>query len=284
MTPSRSRFLASTFRSLRPLLGFAIVWYALARAALCQGDYVIGGQDVLDITVWNQPSLSGKFSVEADGSFTFPLVGRVKAGGLTLRAVEEELTRRLSDGLLRDPQVRVAVDQYKSQQIFVVGEVRQPGSYPFSGSMTLIEALARAGSTTESAGAEAIVVRPLNGTARAPSSPESDPSEVVRVDMRELQAGALMWNVTLKAGDTVFVPRAAKVFVFGQVKMPGEYAMSSGTTVLQALSKAGGLTDRGSTRRVKIVRLIGGTRTELKTTLDDVVQPGDTIIVGERFF
>jgi polysaccharide export outer membrane protein len=284
MIQCRIRPFAGNFPSIRFLAQLGVLWCAISAVALSQGDYVIGGQDVLTITVWNQPSLSGKFSVEADGSFTFPLLGRVKAGGHTLRVVEEELKERLADGFLRNPQVSVAVEQYKSQQIFVVGEVRQPGSYPLSGSMTLIEALARAGSTTESAGAEAIVVRPRNGTATAPSLPQADTSEIIRVDIRELQAGALTRNVTLSDGDTVFVPRAEKVYVFGQVRLAGEYAISSRTTVLQALSKAGGLTDRGSTGRVKIVRLIGGKKTELKVKLEDVVQSGDTIIVGERLF
>src|SRR5687768_8687784 len=102
-------------------------------------DYVVGPQDVLTITVWNQPNLSGKFSVETDGTFTFPLIGRIKAGGLTLREVEEALKKRLADGFFRHPQVSAAVEQYRSQRIFIVGEVRQPGPYPLTGDMTLIE-------------------------------------------------------------------------------------------------------------------------------------------------
>jgi polysaccharide export outer membrane protein len=80
------------------------------------------------------------------------------------------------------------------------------------------------------------------------------------------------------------VPKAHGVYVFGQVKTPGAYAMEKGTTVLQALSLAGGVTDRGSTGRVKIVRSVDGKKTELKAKLTDLVEPGDTLIVGERFF
>src|SRR5262245_57022137 len=94
-------------------------------------DYVVGPQDVLTITSYDQADLSGRFSVDADGTFTFPLIGRFKAGGLTLRQVEQSLKGRLKDeGFFRNPQITVAVEQYKSQKIFIVGEVRAPGTYP----------------------------------------------------------------------------------------------------------------------------------------------------------
>ena len=119
-----------------------------AQADPGRGEYLIGPQDVLTVTVWDSPDLSGKFTVETDGSFTFPLIGRVKAGGLTLRQFEAELKKKLADGYFKNPQVSVAVETYRSQRIFIVGEVRNPGTYPLTGDMTLIEAIARAGSTT----------------------------------------------------------------------------------------------------------------------------------------
>ena len=128
-------------------------------------DYVVGPQDVLAITVWDQADLSGKFTVEADGSFSFPLIGRVKVGGLTLRAIEVELAKKLSDGYFKNPQLTVTVDSYRSQRIFIVGEVRVPGTYPLAGSMSLIEALSRAGSTTPAASTEVIIVHAPKGQA-----------------------------------------------------------------------------------------------------------------------
>lgn len=252
-----------------------------------KGNYVIGSQDVLLITVWDQPDLSGKFTVEADGSFTFPLIGRIMAGGLTLRDLEGQLRKRLADGYFKNPQVSVAVEQYRSQRVFVMGEVRLPGAYPLTGDMTLIEALARAGSTTVDAAGEAVIVRPATGKAGSvPVLPnQDDASAVIRISLSGLQAGQRSQNIALQDGDTIFVPRAETIYVFGQVKNPGAYPLKSmETTVLQALSLAGGVTDRGSTSRIKIVRLIEGKKVELKARLGDTVKPGDTIVVQERFF
>jgi polysaccharide export outer membrane protein len=234
-------------------------------------NYIVGPQDVLAITLFDQQDLSGKYTVEADGTFTFPLIGRVKAGGMSLRDVE---------------QVSVSVEQYRSQRIFVVGEVRTPGPYPLVGDMTLIEALARAGSTTEHAAGEALIVRSSDGSrSSGPLLPDQkNGADVIRVDVKALQSGRLSENATLRDGDTIFVPRAELVYVFGHVHNPGAYTLQSGVTVLQALSLAGGVTDRGAMSRIRIARLLEGKRTELRVKLDDIVQPGDTIIVPERYF
>jgi polysaccharide export outer membrane protein len=250
-------------------------------------DYLVGPQDVLTIALWDQPDLGGKYAVEADGTFTFPLIGRIKAGGLTMRELEVELKRRLADGYFKNPQVSVAIESYRSQRVFVVGEVRSPGTYSLTGEMTLIEALARAGSTTQNASGEALVVRTAKpGASAQPVLPgQPGASDVIRVDIKELQSGALSQNLPLRDGDTIFLPRADMIYVFGQVRNPGAYALQQkDTSVLMALSLAGGVTDRGSTGRIKVVRLVGGEKKELKVVLGDSVQPADTIIVMERFF
>ena len=260
---------------------------ATATPSIAQvNNYVVGAQDVLAIALFDQQDLGGKYSVEADGTFTFPLIGRVKAGGLTLREVEESLRKELSNGFFKNPQVSVAVEQYRSQRIFIVGEVKNAGTYALTGDMTLIEALARAGSATESASGEALIVRLQNGAKRdGPVLPDQeDGTEVIRVDIKQLQSGKLSQNAQLQDGDTIFVPRAELVYVFGQVKSPGAFPLQKGTSVLQALSLAGGITDRGATGRIRIARLIRGHKIEIKARLEDVVQPGDTIIVPERFF
>jgi len=114
--------------------------------------------------------------------------------------------------------------------------------------------------------------------------PDAADAVVTRVNLEQLQSGRLARNVSLQDGDTVFVPRADMVYVFGQVRSPGAYPIPTETTVLQALSLAGGVTDRGATNRVRIVRLVDGKEREVPVELADQVRAGDTIIVPERFF
>ena len=247
-------------------------------------NYVIGPQDILLIAVFDQDDLGGKYPVDADGSFTFPLIGRVNAGGLTLRQLEAELRLRLKDGFFKDPQLSVAVEQYRSQKIHIVGEVRNPGTYPLTGDMALIEAIARAGSSLLTASGEALIVRAKSGrVVDGPILPNTE-TEVTTVDLKALQSGALEHNIGLRDGDTIFVPRAETIYVFGHVRTPGAYAIVKDTTVLQALSLAGGVTDRGATSRVRVVRIEQGNKVEVRVKLTDAVRPGDTLIVPERFF
>ena len=257
------------------------------------GDYVIGPQDVLVITVFHEPDLDGNYAVELDGTFTFPFIGRVKAGDLTLRQFEDELKTLLADGFLKKPQVTVAVQQYRSQRIFVVGEVNQPGAYPLTGDMTLIEALAIAGSATIGASNEAIVVRPKEGReSSGPIMPGADPAgnedddDVVKitVDLHALQSGQLSQNVQLRDGDTIFVPRAETIYLVRHVNRAGAYPIAREITVLQALALAGGVSQFGSTGRIEIVRIVDGKELRIKAALTDPVRPGDTIIVPERYF
>ena len=256
--------------------------------------YIVGPQDVLTITSYDQTELTGKFTVESDGSFTYPYIGRVSVGGMTLRGVEASLKKELAtQGFFKDAQITVAIEQYRSQKIYIVGEVRTPGAYAMSGNMQLVEALALAGSTLPTASGEAVVVHASNDsllveTARPADLNDprnNDPDRVARVDLRELENGDLKQNVALRSGDTVFVLRAENVYVFGQVKNPGAYPLrQKNTTVLQALSLAGGVTDRGSTGRIQIVRIVNGKKMELRAALTDFVEPRDTIVIPERFF
>jgi polysaccharide export outer membrane protein len=266
------------------LTGFTLQVSTAEQAEL----YAIGPDDVLSINVWNERDVSGKFNVEADGSFTFPLIGRVEAAGLTVRALEAELRKRLAAGYITNPQVSVTVETYGSQRIFLVGEVRQPGMYSLRGKMSLMEALARAGSTTQMAGGEAFVVRRTDRTVSGPAAvlPDqaSESSDVIRVDLKELHRGRLDQNIALTDGDTVFVPRAETAYVSGYVRNPGAYPIQKDTTALQAVTLAGGVTDRGSTTRLKVIRVVNGQRTESRLNENDLVLPGDTIVVLQRLF
>jgi polysaccharide export outer membrane protein len=283
----------SRFRRPSAPAGCAVIlltWIAVSLvggevSAQSSANYVIGPQDVLLIQLYDQERLGGKYTVEADGTLGFPLIGRIRAGGLTLRAFEDELKKQLADGYFRDPQVSVAVEQYRSQRVFVIGEVRQPGPVVLTGGMTLIEALARAGSTVSTASGEVAIVRAPPGQAAGPVLPTQDAAtEIFRASIRDLESGALSQNLELRDGDTIFVPRAETVYIFGEVKNPGVYSIQKRTTVLQALSLAGGVSEYGALNRIQIVRIDNGHEREVKVKLTDIVRPQDTIIVPQRYF
>ena len=253
-------------------------------------EYQIGPEDILRVTVYGNEDLTQTVVVQSDGTFVFPLIGRIKGGDLTPKELERKITVLLSQGFIRNPQVTVLVQEYRSKTIFVVGEIMRPGTYPLSGSRTLVEALAKAGPTTSNAGGEVVIVRP-HGDVQGPvlpnqvgEGPASAIAEVIRVNMPDIQAGDLSKNILLRPNDTVFVPLAPKVFVSGEVRNPGAYPFASGTTVRQAISLAGGLTEDGSSGRIRVVRTAEGKSRELKIKIDDPVQPGDTIVVKSKLF
>jgi polysaccharide export outer membrane protein len=272
-----------------------VIWFVgcgILIAAVCatgraqQNDApALGPQDVLTITVWGQPEISGKFTVDADGNLTFPLVGRVKVAGLLPHDVEEALKQRLSDGYLKNPQLSVSEERSETQTINVVGEVKQAGSFPAARGMSLIEALARAGSTTDMAAGTILVTRLRTVQAPSGTTPPADEetAEVIRVNLEALQSGAAT-NLQLRGGETVFVPRADLVYVLGAVRNPGTYPIREQTTVLQAVALAGGLTDRGSLKSIRIVRHSERGGKPVKVKVDALLRPGDTLMVGERIF
>ena len=274
---------SSTMHRALVALGLVAVLGGPLRAQ--QPDYVLGPQDVFTITIWGPGGLSDRFTVEVDGTFIFPMLGRLKAGGLTARQLQDELTRKLRDGYFNDPRITVVVDEFKSQHIFIVGEVKNPGTYSLTRPMTIVEALALAGSTTANAGNVAVVRRRIDGEAsKAPVSQSGSDVKEIRVDLTALQEGTLANNPVLQDGDTVSVPRIQPIYVFGHVGRPGEYTIGKDATVRQVLSLAGGVSQRGAAGRVKIIRTVEGNEQEIKVELDDRVRPGDTIVVPERFF
>ena len=244
-------------------------------------EYIVGSQDRLAVTVFGEPDLTRTVSVDANGMFDFPLIGRVQAGGLTLRAIAEDVTARLKNGYLVNPQVTVDVDTYRSQIVYVTGQVRQPGAVALTGNMSLMDVLAKAGSPTPDAGSYIeINRRPMalgSSNGSAPAGPE-------RVGMSDVQSGRAH-HVLLSDGDTIFVPKAETFFVTGHVRNPGPYLLDGEVTVGRALSMAGGITDRGARGRIKITRLVDGRQVVLKDVkMEDPVKPGDAIEVPPRFF
>ena len=166
-----------------------------------------------------------------------------------------------------------------------MGEVRTPGKYALDGNVTLLEVLALAGALTESAGDRISIRRhTAPGSGVGPALPDDPGSaEVVRVSLADLQAGGMASNLTLHDGDTIFVPTAPRVFVTGHVKNPGAVILRGRLTVQQAIALAGGLTERGSNRGIKIRREEKpGQFREINVTLTDYVQANDTLIIRQR--
>ncbi len=131
-----------------------------------------------------------------------------------------------------------------------------------------------------------LVVRPATEQAiTGPVLPEQAAvAEVIRVDLREMERAGVVPNLTLRDGDTIVVPPGLKVYVTGHVRNPGGYTVPKGATLLQLLSLAGGVTDRGAMGRVKVLRMVAGERKEIRLKPDDPVQSDDTITVPQKFF
>ena len=253
-----------------------------------EAGYEIGPSDILRVTVYGHEDLTQTVVVQSDGTFTFPLVGQVKASEHTPDGLAKNLALLLGQRYIRKPQVTVVVQEFRSKNVYVMGAVTRPGPYPMSGAMTLVEALARAGPLTAKAASEIIVVRPPAGKSSGPvlPQPHSDEggAEIIKVNLRDIEAGDLANNVALQPNDTVFVPEAPQVFVSGEVRNPGAYAYQPGLSVRQLVSMAGGLTPEGSMGRLRAVRKKDGKSKEVKIGVDDAIQPGDTLVVRRKLF
>ena len=156
--------------ALRLLLLVAVLVPGLATSALGQTaggqpargaaqEYRVGPKDVLKVTVWGHDDLSRLVVVGADGTFQFPLVGDVRVAGLTPGGIEGLLRDLLGKDYLVNPQVSVSVQEYRSQRVFVLGEVEKPGTYAMTGLTTLLDALSQAGGPGKNAGRQVVVVR-----------------------------------------------------------------------------------------------------------------------------
>ena len=249
--------------------------------------YVIGASDVLSIKVFNEEQLTNKYTVDTDGSITFPLIGRFPVGGKTTRQIEEDLTKALQPDWLKRAQVSVEIAQYRSRSIYVLGEVRTPGRYNIEGPMTLLEVIANAGSTMPTASNQVIVQRYKEGLSAAVSAPttpgDSRWAEVTRINLDEMREGKLSANLVLQDSDIIFVPAAQRFYVSGMVKTPGSYVLRPGMTVRQAIAEAGGVSERGSTRGLKIIRKDkNGKEVELDAQMSDPVRADDVIRVRQR--
>ncbi|HQH42596.1 MAG TPA: SLBB domain-containing protein [Syntrophorhabdaceae bacterium] len=255
--------------------------------AVAQKDYVIGPEDELAITVWDHPDLSRKLRVNLEGKISFPLIGEVHAAGLTPIELENKLKDLLSNGYIVEPQINVIVTEYRSQKIFIIGEVNAPGSYPLTKRTSIVEAISMAGGVKSDADLEIMIVRPKSGNTKyegAISPDKADPSDVIKVRLRDVLDGEKAQNIEVQNMDTIFVPKIKVIYVTGEVKRPGQYTMIKNMTILNAISTAGGFTDKAARKKVRVVREKDGKKVELTLSMDSLVEPGDTIVVPESFW
>jgi polysaccharide export outer membrane protein len=246
--------------------------------------YKVGTDDELRVTVFGEEKLSGTFRVDGEGMISYPFLGRVLVDGLNVLEIGQLIQKQLAAGWVKTPQVSVSVEVFRSRFIFVLGQVKQPGMYPLKGEMTLLEMIALAGSVNSDASDEIIVVRSKTGAAAAALTPE-DPSAniVARAYLNDLRSGKVVGRLVLENGDTIFVPPAERVFVSGHVRNPSAVAWKRGMTVEQAITLAGGITERGTMRRLAVKRMIDGEVKEIGIRRDDPVLPNDIIVVKMRF-
>ena len=229
-------------------------------AAQPPAQYVLGPNDQLRVQVFGEDDLSGETRIDGQGNIQLPLVGSLPAAGKTIGELQRVLTERLASGYVRNPQVTVRV--LKHRNLFVSGEVKSPGGYPFEEGLTVGKVVTLGGGLTEKADRHNIVIkRKANG--REETIPANLESPVL-------------------PDDTVVVAEGQKFFVSGEVKTPGRYLYEKGLTVHKALSLAGGRTEKGDKGPVKVTRVMNGVAETLTAGADAAVQPDDILVVEQE--
>lgn len=238
--------------------------------------YRLGVEDVVRVTVYGHPELSVVARIGENGSITFPAVGQVGFSGLTAKEAELKLVKLLKGmAIVNDPQVGVLVEQYESKRVVVLGEVAKPGTYAITRGSTVSDLISQAGGLSEDAGDAAIVTGKASGT-----------EQRMVVDLPALLEGRSgVSEPRVGDGDRIYIPRADLFYVYGEVNRPGSYRLERGMTVMQALSVAGGLTDKGTERGMRIRRKTqDGGEQVMPAQLTGKMQPNDVLQVKESLF
>ncbi len=254
---------------------FAIATMLSATNLHAASEYEIGAGDIIRITVFEHPDLSTVTRVSENNTITFPLVGELKLGQSSVSQAESLLAAALSEGgFVRSPQVNIIVEQFRSQQVSVLGQVRQPGQYPIEGESTLVDLLAMAGGVTD------------HGADRIKLIKQGDGAGQIEIDLIGLfNKGDLTQNSPVKHGDIVYVPRMDVFYIYGQVQRPGVYRLERDMTAMQALAVGGGLTGRGTEKGMSVKRRKeDGTVISDQVNLTDKLHPDDVIYIKESMF
>jgi polysaccharide export outer membrane protein len=255
------------------LLALLLVFSAMPAMA---ADTPLGPGDALKISVFGNPDLSLETKVSGDGNITFPLLGVVKVAGLSTSDAEKKISGMLTNGgFLRSAEVNISVTDLQSQQVSVLGEVLHPGRYPVEGKRSVTDMLALAGGVGPEGGDTATVIRIRDG--------KTTKQVVNLVEM--VKTADMSGNLDLINGDMIYVERAPKFYIYGEVQHPGSYRLERDMTITQALSVGGGLTPRGTERGLRIKRRDGdGKEVMIDAKKDVPLKPDDVVYVKESFF
>lgn len=260
-----------------------------------QSDYKVGGYDILSITVYDEKDLTREnIRVSAEGQISFPLIGRIRVGGLTTSEIEKLISDKLAKGdFLYDAHVSVMVSKYESSKFSALGALKMPGNYPLQARETILDGISRAGGVDMEKGdkQEAMIIRTLN-----PDKPEES-KIIINIDLQGLLKGKdQISNIQLVDRDVIYIPKENYFFIMGQVKNPGSYAFTKkDINIVEAISMAGGFTPIASRNKTRIVRSEGGMEKIYEVRVDAITAGGkiaqavfikanDLIIVPESFF
>lgn len=266
-------------------------------------DYLIGINDVLQISVWQEKDMEREVLVLPDGTIKYPLIGQVEAQGSTVSKLTEKITYLLDKDYIINPQVTVKVKEYRSQKIYALGQVKHPGLYYLKGKTTLLEMISTVGGLTEGADNKLLIIRAGATDIKDGKKVDEllDKKETKSVDLNALLVeGDLANNQILQPEDVIFISKREagvenKIYVMGAVKKPGVYEFKEGITALNACIVAGGFTIVAAPNRTDISRLQqeGKGRKIIRVDLEKVkkgqiddlnLKQGDRIFVPESYF
>jgi polysaccharide export outer membrane protein len=264
-------------RSLRTVFLLMAACFALSASAQDKLDYPLGAGDAIRVQVFQNPDLTIEARVSENGSISYPLIGAVDLGGLSISAAEKKIAAALkSGGFVQQPQVNIVLMQVRGNQVSVLGQVNRPGRFPLETFNTRVsDMLAAAGGATPGGDDIAIVTGLRNGK---PFRKEIDIPALYLSEQSEA-------DIVLSGGDTIYVHRAPVFYIYGEAQRPGAYRIERDMTVMQALAQGGGPTLRGSESRVRLHRKnAAGVVEKRAPEMTEAVQPNDVIYVRESIF
>ena len=255
---------------------------------IVHSSYKAGVDDIIHIEVYDNPDLSGDFTVLSDGTISYPLLGQIVAEGYNIQEIKARITHLLAKDYLYNPIVSVTIKDYKSKVVYVLGSVGKPGTYFLDRPTRLFDLLTRADGISanlgKSLGSQKIHIL-RKWTENDSTGLERAKIKTIYVDLYNLLIESEEdANISLVNGDVVFVPKMQSIHVIGEVKSAGSFPYEDGMTVLKAISLAGGPTKIASTGNVVIRRIEQNKEIEIKVEMSDLVKPDDIIEVPISFW